>query len=104
MPIIISKNGKDAKRVERTSFKEEEDLLKYIPENPDCIPIVFVTYKILKRNYTWPIALLIFINNFSYLKSPMWIHYTVKISNTPLTDYPTQIYYIWGLIRVREER
>jgi len=39
MPIIISKNGKDAKRVERTSFKQEEELQKYIFENPDCIPL-----------------------------------------------------------------
>lgn len=38
MPIIISKNEKDAKRVERTGFKKEEDLLKYISENPDLIP------------------------------------------------------------------
>ncbi|MBA7662697.1 hypothetical protein ES703_70728 [subsurface metagenome] len=52
MPIIISKDGKDAKRVLRTSFKKEEDLLKYISENPDCIPIVFITHKILKRSYT----------------------------------------------------
>ena len=39
MPIIISKNGKDAKRIEKISFKKEEDLLKYISNNPDCIPI-----------------------------------------------------------------
>lgn len=30
MLIIISKNGKDAKRVERTSFKEEKELQRYI--------------------------------------------------------------------------
>lgn len=39
MPIIISKNGKNAKKIEKTSFKKEEDLLKYISDNPDCIPI-----------------------------------------------------------------
>ena len=39
MSIIISKNGKNAKRVEKIHFKKEEDLLKYISENPDCIPI-----------------------------------------------------------------
>jgi len=39
MPIIISKNGKNAKRVKKTSFKKEEDLLRYISDNPDCIPI-----------------------------------------------------------------
>lgn len=43
MPIIISKNGKEVKSVERTSFKQEEELLKYISENPDCIP--FERYK-----------------------------------------------------------
>jgi hypothetical protein len=37
MPIIISKNGKDARRVERTSFKQGEELQKYIFENLDCI-------------------------------------------------------------------
>ena len=52
MPIIISKNGKNAKRVLRTIFEKEEDLLRYISENPDCIPIVFITNKILKRSYT----------------------------------------------------
>ena len=35
MPIIISKNGKNAKRVEKISFKKEEDLLKYISDNPE---------------------------------------------------------------------
>ena len=39
MPIIISKNGKDAKRIERTNLKKEEDLLRYISDNPDCIPL-----------------------------------------------------------------
>jgi hypothetical protein len=39
MPIIISKKGKDAKRVERNSFKKEEDLLEYIFKTPDCIPL-----------------------------------------------------------------
>ncbi len=39
MPIIISKDGKDTKRVERVSFKQEEELQKYIFENPDSIPL-----------------------------------------------------------------
>jgi hypothetical protein len=39
MPIIISKNGKNAKRVERTNFKQEEELQKYIFKDPDCISI-----------------------------------------------------------------
>lgn len=42
MPIIISINGKDAKRVLRTIFEKEEELLKYISENPDCIPIEYI--------------------------------------------------------------
>lgn len=39
MPIIISKNGKDAKRLDKTSFKQEEELQKYIYNNPDSIPL-----------------------------------------------------------------
>ena len=39
MPIIISKNGENAKCVERASFEQEEELQKYIFENPDCVPI-----------------------------------------------------------------
>lgn len=39
MSIIISKNGMNAKRLEKTNFKKEKDLQKYIFENPDCIPI-----------------------------------------------------------------
>jgi len=40
MPIIISKDGNDTKRVEKTSFWEEKELQDYITENPDCIPKV----------------------------------------------------------------
>ena len=39
MPIIVSKKGKDAKRIEKTSFKQEEELQKYIYENPESIPL-----------------------------------------------------------------
>lgn len=39
MPIIVSKKGKDAKRIEKTSFKQEEELQKYVYENPDSIPL-----------------------------------------------------------------
>lgn len=39
MAIIISKNGKDAKRIDRTSFKNEEYLQKYIHENLGSIPL-----------------------------------------------------------------
>jgi len=39
MPIIISKEGRDARKLERTSFKEELELQKYIESNPESIPI-----------------------------------------------------------------
>ena len=39
MPIIISKNGKNAKRIKKSSFKQEEELQKYIFNNPDSIPL-----------------------------------------------------------------
>ena len=39
MPIIVSKKGKNAKRLEKTSFKQEEELQKYIYENPESIPL-----------------------------------------------------------------
>jgi len=39
MPIIISKEGRDARRLEKTGFKEELELQKYIENNPESIPI-----------------------------------------------------------------
>ena len=39
MTIIISKNGKDAKKINRTSFKNEEYLQEYIHDNPESIPL-----------------------------------------------------------------
>lgn len=39
MSIIISKNGKDAVRVEKSSFDKEDFLQKYIYENPESIPL-----------------------------------------------------------------
>lgn len=39
MSLIISKNGKNAKRVNRTSFENEEELQRYIEENPESIPL-----------------------------------------------------------------
>lgn len=39
MTLIVSQNGKDAKRVPRTSFGNEAELQQYIHENPDAIPL-----------------------------------------------------------------
>ena len=39
MAIIISKNGKDAKKLDKTSFKNEEYLQKYVHDNPESIPL-----------------------------------------------------------------
>lgn len=36
MPMIISKNGKNAKQVEKTDF-EKEELQQHIHQNPDYI-------------------------------------------------------------------
>lgn len=39
MALIVSQNGKDAKRVPRTSFGDEAELQQYLYENPDVIPL-----------------------------------------------------------------
>lgn len=39
MAIIISKNGKNAVRVEKSSFDKEDFLQQYIYENPESIPL-----------------------------------------------------------------
>lgn len=39
MSLIISKNGKNAKRVNRTGFENEDELQRYIEENPESIPL-----------------------------------------------------------------
>ena len=39
MPIIISKEGKKAKKIEETSFEHEQYLQKYIYENPETLPL-----------------------------------------------------------------
>jgi len=39
MSIIISKSGKDAKRIDKSSFEKEDYLQKYIYDNPDSIPL-----------------------------------------------------------------
>jgi len=39
MSIIVSKNGKDAKRINRTQFVNENELQQYLYTNPDIVPI-----------------------------------------------------------------
>lgn len=39
MAIIISKHGKNAKKVEKSSFEKEDYLQKYIYDNPESIPL-----------------------------------------------------------------
>lgn len=39
MAIIISKNGKHAKRIDRSVFASEDELQQYIYENPESIPL-----------------------------------------------------------------
>ena len=39
MTIIVSKNNKDAKRIEELSFKYEDNMQEYILNNPDVIPL-----------------------------------------------------------------
>lgn len=39
MPIIITRNGENAQKVERSSFQSEDRLQQYIHANPDAIPL-----------------------------------------------------------------
>ena len=39
MAIIISKNGHDAKKVERSTFSKEDDLQQYLSNNPEALPV-----------------------------------------------------------------
>lgn len=39
MSLIISKNGKNAKKVDRSVFTSEDELQQYIYENPESIPL-----------------------------------------------------------------
>lgn len=39
MPIIISKNGRDAKRIDSMKIEKEDYLQRYIVNNPDVIPL-----------------------------------------------------------------
>jgi hypothetical protein len=37
--IIISKNGHEAKKVERSTFSKEDDLQEYLSNNPEALPV-----------------------------------------------------------------
>ena len=39
MAIIISKNGKNAEKVDQSNFALEDKLQEYIYDNPDTIPL-----------------------------------------------------------------
>ena len=39
MAIIISKNGHEARKVERSVFNKEDDLQKYLSANPETLPV-----------------------------------------------------------------
>lgn len=39
MSLIISRNGRNAKRVNRANFTDEDELQRYIYENPESIPL-----------------------------------------------------------------
>ena len=39
MAIIISKNGKNAVKVDKSTFDKEDYLQRYIHENPESIPL-----------------------------------------------------------------
>jgi len=39
MAIIISKNGKDAKKINKSIIEKEDYLQKYIYDNPETIPL-----------------------------------------------------------------
>ena len=39
MAIIVSKNGKNAKKIDKSIIEKEDYLQKYIYDNPESIPI-----------------------------------------------------------------
>jgi len=62
MPIIITRNGKDAEKVEKSSFQSEDRLQQYIHCNPESIPL----YEIEED-----IRLLILAREFSSTSGPI---------------------------------
>src|SRR3989338_3163994 len=39
MSIIISQNGKDARKIDKSNFEKEDFLQNYINQNPESIPV-----------------------------------------------------------------
>jgi hypothetical protein len=39
MAIIVSKNGHEARKVERSTFDKEDDLQRYLRDNPEALPV-----------------------------------------------------------------
>ena len=39
MAIIISKSGKNAKKIEKSDFEKEDYLQMYIHDNPESVPL-----------------------------------------------------------------
>lgn len=62
MPIIVSKQGRDARKIDSSSFEQEDYLQKYIYENPDSIPL----YEIKED-----VKLLILVREFSTNSGPI---------------------------------
>lgn len=62
MAIIITKNGKETRKIEKSDFEQEDYLQKYIYENPESIPLYDI-----KEN----IRLLILCREFSTNSGPI---------------------------------
>ena len=56
MAIIVSKNGHEAHKVERSTFDKEDDLQRYLRDNPEALPIDQIrdgaSLVVLAREYT----------------------------------------------------
>lgn len=39
MGVIISKNGREAHKIERSTFEKEDDLQRYLRDNPEALPV-----------------------------------------------------------------
>jgi hypothetical protein len=48
MSIIISQNGSNAKKIDRSEIEKEDYLQNYIHNNPDAIPIFVKSIKLKK--------------------------------------------------------